>query len=413
MNLQSPLLAFVSTRAALIVTGFLCLTLFPAHPVESWMGLSFPDHPWIDGWVRWDSFWYESIVDPNPRFLPSYLSNANFFPFYAWVSWVAALPFRAFFDLEHAFFIGGLIVSSVSFVLGLIAVARITRALAGPDVAMRTVWLIAVFPFSFFFTAVYADALYFCLCAWSLVFAYERRWYEACLLAAMASMTRIPGIALFPALGLEYLRQAIGPSGDQAIRLSGYRAIKRAIGLSGHRAIKIKHIATCVAILAIGPIVIAAYYEWRYDNPLEFLRARQVGWQRASGIAGYVRDWNYFFEAPLFPCSTVADCIREFAPTRALLGVIYLALLPSTIVLTLLAARTLGVGLTAWALISILMSLPNGFDGVGRFTAVLFPVFISMAMLLRSRRAFVIACAACVPFLLLFFAQFARWRQVL
>jgi hypothetical protein len=82
-------------------------------------------------------------------------------------------------------------------------------------------------------------------------------------------------------------------------------------------------------------------------------------------------------------------------------------------VLTLLAARTAGVGLTAWALISILLSLPNGFDGVGRFTAVLFPVFISLAMLLRSRRAFVIACAACLPFLLLFFAQFARWRQVL
>jgi hypothetical protein len=59
------------------------------------------------------------------------------------------------------------------------------------------------------------------------------------------------------------------------------------------------------------------------------------------------------------------------------------------------------------------VSLPNGFDGVGRFTAVLFPVFISAAMLLRSRVAFTLVCAACVPFLLLFFAQFARWRQVL
>jgi hypothetical protein len=391
--LSPRLAAFVSTRAALVVTGFLCLTWFPAHPVESWMGLSFPDHPWIDGWIRWDSFWYESIVDSNPRFVPSYLSNANFFPFYAWVSWVAALPFRLFLDLEHAFFAGGLVVSSVSFALGLAAVERITRSLAGPDVALRTVWLIAVFPFSFFFTAVYADALYFCLCAWSLVFAYEKRWYAACALAAMATMTRIPGIALFPALGLEYIRQASGQS--------------------GHRAIKIKHVATCIAILAIGPLVIGAYYEWRYDNPLEFLRARQAGWQRASGIAGYVRDWNYFFEAPLFPCNGVADCLREFAPTRTLLGVTYLLFLPSTIALTLLAARTLGTGLTAWALVSILMSLPNGFDGVGRFTLVLFPVFISAAMLLRSRRAFVIACAVCVPFLLLFFAQFARWRQVL
>jgi hypothetical protein len=394
VNVAHPLFAFVATRLALVVTGYLALTLFPAHPVESWMGLSFPDHNWIDGWVRWDSFWYESIVDPAPRFVPSYLSNANFFPFYAWVSWVAALPFRAFFDLEHAFFCGALVVSSASFLLGLKAVERLTTALAGRDVAIRTTWLIAVFPFSFFFTAVYADALYFCLCAWSLTFAYERRWYAACALAAMAAMTRIPGIALFPALGLEYLRQATeGTEGTD--KASARKAI------------------VCVAILAIAPVVIGSYYEWRYGNPLEFLRARQVGWNRASGIAGYVRDFGYFFEAPIFACSGVAECLKEFAPTRALLGVVYLGLLPVSIVLTLTAARKLGVGLTAWALFSIAMALPNGFDGVGRFTAVLFPVFISLAMVLRDRKTFVIVCAACLPFLLLFFAQFARWRQVL
>ena len=381
--------AFLTTRLALIATGYLALTWFPAHPVESWMGLSFPANNWIDGWIRWDSFWYESIVDPHPRYVPEYLSNANFFPFYSWVSWIVSLPFRAFHDLEHAFFIGALIVSSVSFVLGLKAVDRLTTALVGRDVAVKTIWLIAVFPFSFFFTAVYADALYFCLCAWSLTFALEKRWYPACALAAMAAMTRIPGLALFPALGLEYLRQ------------NGWR-IGRA-----RRAI------VCIAILSIAPAVIASYYEWRYGYPLEFLRARQAGWNRASGVAGYVRDFNYFFEAPIFPCSGIAECVKEFAPTRTLLGVIYLTMLPASIVLTISAARTLGVGPTVWVLMSIALSLPNGFDGVGRFTAVLFPVFIALAMLLRNRAVFVTVCVASVPFLLLFFAQFARWRQVL
>ena len=387
--MQQALIAFASSRMALIITGYLALTLFPAHPVESWQRLAFPDHNWIDGWVRWDSFWYESIVDPHPRFVPEYLSNANFFPFYSWVSWIVALPFRAFLDLEHAFFIGALIVSSSSFLLGLAAVDRLATKLIGADGSSRTIWLIAVFPFSFFFTAVYADALYFCLCAWSLTFAYEKRWYPACALAAMAAMTRIPGLALFPALGFEYLRQnqwRIGPA---------------------------RTAAACIAILLIAPVVIASYYEWRYGDPLEFLRARQVGWNRASGIAGYVRDWNYFFEAPLLPCGGLAECVREFAPTRTLLGAIYLVVLPASIVLTVMAARTLGVGLAAWTLVSIAMSLPNGFDGVGRFTAVLFPVFMSLAMLIRSRAIFVAVCAACLPLLLLFFAQFARWRQVL
>jgi hypothetical protein len=205
----------------------------------------------------------------------------------------------------------------------------------------------------------------------------------------MASMTRIPGIALFPALGLEYLRQH-----DWQPRFS-------------------KEALICIAILAIGPIVIGGYYEWRYGDPLEFLYARQAGWKRASGLDGYMRDFGYFFQPPLLPCRGVADCIREFAPTRTLLGTIYLALIPISIALVVSRARVLGVGLTAWALISIAIALPNGFDGVGRFTLVLFPVFISLAMVLRDRRAFAAVCLACVPLLLLFFAQFARWRQVL
>jgi len=388
MRLQ-PWMAFASSRLALVVTGYLALTLFPAHPVESWQGLAFPGNNWIDGWVRWDSFWYESIVDAHPRFVPAYLSNANFFPFYSWVSWIVALPLRMFFDPEHAFYIGALIVSSASFLSGLAAVDRLATRLAGADVSSRTIWLIALFPFSFFFTAVYADALYFCLGAWSLTFAYERRWPLACALAAMASMTRIPGVALFPALALEYSRQ-------NDFRVSAFRRAPLLIG-----------------ILAIGPIVIGGYYYWRYQDPLAFLHARQLGWNRAAGVAGWVRDFGYFFESPISACTGVADCIREFAPTRALIGASYLLLLPVSIGLTIKSARTLGAGLTAWTLISIAMSLPNGFDGVGRFTAVLFPVFISLALLLRHRAVFVAVSLASVPFLLLFFAQFARWRMVL
>jgi len=202
-------------------------------------------------------------------------------------------------------------------------------------------------------------------------------------------MTRIPGLALFPALGLEYLRQ------------------------NDFRAASLRKAPAGIAILAIGPIVIGGYYFWRYHDPLAFLHARQLGWNRAVGVAGWVRDFGYFFESPIFACSGAADCIREFAPTRALIGASYLLLLPVSIALTIKSARTLGAGLTAWTLISIAMSLPNGFDGVGRFTAVLFPVFISLALLLRSRAVFVAVCLASVPFLLLFFAQFARWRQVL
>jgi hypothetical protein len=382
-------LAFLSTRVLLVAIGYLVLTMYPANPVESWQGIVFPHNNVIDGFVRWDSMWYEAIVNPNPRFLPAGHSSANFFPLYSWVSWVVSLPLRAVLDHERAFYVAGIVVSLSAFLFGLKAVARLATQLAGADVAVRAVWLIAVFPFSFFFSTVYADALYFCLAAWALTFAYESRWRAACALATMAAMTRIPGLALFPAIVLEYLRR----------HDFDLRSLRKEI--------------PSLLILAAGPIIIGVYYEWRYGDPLAFLYARQQGWNRATGLTAFVRDYNYFFQGSVLSCGSVADCVREFGPTRHLLGYWYAALIPVSLGLVVYAARTLGVGLTVWAVLSVAMAILNGLDGTGRFTAVLFPVFIALAMLLRSRATFLAVCAAFVPFLILFFAQFARWKQVL
>jgi hypothetical protein len=60
----------------------------------------------------------------------------------------------------------------------------------------------------------------------------------------------------------------------------------------------------------------------------------------------------------------------------------------------------------------VLAAVANGLDGTGRFTAVLFPVFIAFAMVVRGR-LFAAALAGCVPFLLLFLFQFSRWRPIL
>ena len=384
-----PVRAFLATRLPLVVTGYLVLTLFPVHPVEGWQHVVFPDNHWIDGWVRWDSMWYEAVANSGSRLVPANFSSANFFPMYSWVSWLLALPLRPFLDHERAFFIAALFVSSASFIGALIATHRIAVMLVSPSVAGRTMWLIALFPFSFFLTAVYADAFYFCLAAWSLYFAVLGRWWPACALAAAAMMTRIPGAALGPALALEYLRQRRFRWGDAARG------------------------AWPFAILAVTPLLLGAYFEWRYGDPLAFLRARQEMWGRASGLEALSRDFRYFFSGSVFACRDLAECVREFEPTRTLLGYWYVALMPVSAALVVYAARTLGVALTTWALVSILMALPNGMDGVGRFTAVLFPVFIALAMLLRRRAAFLAVCAFCVPFLFLFFAQFARWRQVL
>ena len=161
--MQQALIAFASSRLALIVTGYLALTLFPAHPVESWQGLAFPGNNWIDGWVRWDSMWYEAIVDRHPRFLPGLpferqLLSVLFVGVVDRVAAVSRVPDRG----ERVLY------RRADRVVGVVSARAdggrsVGHDAGGRDVAARTVWLMAVFPFSFFLTAVYADALYFCL----------------------------------------------------------------------------------------------------------------------------------------------------------------------------------------------------------------------------------------------------------
>jgi hypothetical protein len=247
----------------------------------------------------------------------------------------------------------------------------------------------AFFPFSFFFSAAYSDALYFCLAVWCFSFAQSGRWRLSAGCTAAAAVTRLPGFALFPSLLADYLAR-------QPTRL---RSLRGDVVLG--------------TILVLAPIVVAGYFWTQYGNPLEFVRARQVGWHRATGLTALISDFHDFSAGSMLACGSVKDCLRGWDLTRKLLGYWYMSLVPACVLLTWSAARVLGVGQCVWVLTSVVMMLANGLDGTGRFTAVLFPAFIAAGILIRNRAALLAVCAFFAPFLLLFMSQFARWRPVL
>ena len=369
----------------LVVFAYLALTLFPVHTVEPWMTQVFPTNNWIDGWVRWDSFWYESIVDSSNPFLPQGYSNANFFPFYAWASWLVSLPLQPFLEYSQAFYVGGILLSHIAFFLGLVGVFRIAEAMAGHDAAGRAVWLMAFFPFSFFFAAVYSDSLYFCLSVWAFRSVQTGRWTTAAALAAMAALTRITGFVLIAGVAAELVRRS-SPRKE----------------------------AASIALMAMAPVALFTYFYASYGDPIAFVYARQTAWQRATGVGSLLTDIDYYTRGSLLSCGGVYECLRGWDFTRQLLGIWYLVLVPLGLGLTIAARRTLGPGMVIWVIGTYVMALVNGLDGMGRFTAALFPVFIAAALsIVKTRAAVVAVCAASVPFLLLFLGGFVRWRAVL
>jgi hypothetical protein len=101
----------------------------------------------------------------------------------------------------------GVIVNSLGELVALIFLARLAlHEFSGDtDSARFSVWLLAVYPYAVFLTAVYTEGTFLAATIASLYCMRRGQHWRACLLAAVATAIRITGLALIPALLLEYL----------------------------------------------------------------------------------------------------------------------------------------------------------------------------------------------------------------
>lgn len=92
-------------------------------------------------------------------------------------------------------------IASAFFLLKIIDVDRLKVS------KFETLLLFFFFPFSFVLTSVYADALFLLMVIGSFYFARSKRWLICGAFAFFASLTRLTGVALIPALALEWWLQ--------------------------------------------------------------------------------------------------------------------------------------------------------------------------------------------------------------
>ena len=102
--------------------------------------------------------------------------------------------------------VAGVVISVVSTAAALIMLHRLTELELGRKAADSAVLLIAFAPLSFFFTAVYTEALFFALSLGSVYAARRERWWLAAVLAGMAAVTRVTGVVLVIPLAIMRLR---------------------------------------------------------------------------------------------------------------------------------------------------------------------------------------------------------------
>ncbi len=144
--------------------------------------------------ARYDSTWYLGIAQHG-----YYSDQAHaFFPLYP-------LLIGAVAQLVNQPLIIGLVISLVCFTGSMVLLYRLAALDLGPRVAELTVWLMALFPMSLYFSAVYTESLFALLSIWSIYSARRERWLLAGVMAGLASAARSDGFVLIVPLAWIYL----------------------------------------------------------------------------------------------------------------------------------------------------------------------------------------------------------------
>lgn len=165
-------------------------------------------------WERWDAPHYIHLVelgyggyieDGKPLFLV-------FFPLYVWLT-------RAVKVVISDTALAGMLVSWVCFAWGNVYLYRLISEEYGGRMARRSLLLLWVFPFSFFFGGIMTESLFLLTTTAGLYHIRQHQWGRAGAWGILAAMTRMQGVLLIGAACAELwceVKPLVGEKGEKS-----------------------------------------------------------------------------------------------------------------------------------------------------------------------------------------------------
>jgi hypothetical protein len=306
---------------------------------------TWPELPPPLGWARYDAGWYAHIATEGYSYTPGQQSPVAFFPTYP-------LAVRGITALGVDVFLAGVLLTMVCGVLALVLFTHWARARADESTVRDAGLLLALYPFAFFlYGAMYSDALFLLLIVGAFLLLERGHLVPAVLLGVMATAAR----PVAPALVL-----GCWPAGWSG-NTSG-PAVERGGSAAGVR----RHGAG-----ALHPLPVA--HLRRADG----LREGAVG----AGLGPDAR-LAHVGQGPLgtsFSWGMKGDDFLRLAG-HAALSVGALALVWPTV-----KRLGWGYGLYSAAIVGLPTLSSKDFMGMGRYLLAAFPLFLTLALLLRER----------------------------
>lgn len=351
-------------------------------------GLSIPppesESPLVDLPARWDTGWYVGLASGGYRWSPETqrFQNVAFFP--AWpltlraAAWTLRVP-----RTSAAWAWVGVGLAFALHLCGLYVLWRLVAETYTREIADATLLLAVSYPFAIFFCLPYTESLFLLAAVGAFFGAARRRWALCAAFGLVAGLTRPNGLFLSASLGLVCLGWRVLQAG-RATPIAGWRAW----GAASAPAVGTALYSTYVWRLTGHPLAwMTAQDTWgrTFRTPITLV-GEVVGRMQAEGVLGYVGRYPY-------------DALN-------------LAALIGALALLWLVTRTLGLPSAAFvALNTVLPVMAGGLPSMGRYTAVLFPVAVVLAV--RTPQPSLTAlCAAGAMVQGLVAALFFTWRPV-
>ena len=290
----------------------------------------------------WDGRWYRTIATHGYLLMPGRQSDPAFFP-------LLPIVLRICHLVGLSYGIGSVVVSSVAFGIGLLALYELVRTWLPQPIARRAAIYAAIFPMSFVFSMMYPEAIAFALIALAGVFVTRRRWASCAACAAAATLARPEG---------EILIIPIAAGAVQAWKSMPTAARGRAVGA----------VLSPVAAL----VGYSGYLWWSLGQPFAWTKA-QAAWGRSFHFTGVY--------AAILSLVTAARHHQGWLFRDAIFCLVY--------VVCLFVAWRAGVP-RAWIVAGAAMVLLPPASGIftsdARFGLLALPIYPGLACLARTRK---------------------------
>ena len=113
-----------------------------------------------------------------------------FFPLYPWF-------IRFFHFFVNSYAVAAFAVSIISFCVGCVFFYGAVKEEYGASIAEKSLTLLLLYPFSFFFGGIMTESLFFCLISAGFFYIRRHKWLIVGLIGLLASLCRIQGVILF------------------------------------------------------------------------------------------------------------------------------------------------------------------------------------------------------------------------